>query len=301
MDVNLLGEQIGEVLQRYKVRVEDVVCSSALFLLSVNGGSDVTQKVVKWFYQESGEPYFIFKTPLGTEEYFTVVFVEGVSPSVVAVSFGVIRYNNQCLDVWSFKSKYPDVCNNSEFKLIDEGVGYVVEIARIDQDKSTNVNDLSDAKHIESKYLQRTKNVLHYYPHQKASQHQDRHEFLAVCLENNAASASTTVQDENFDFFKSQDNLRKEEHSWALCSVDDSVMTRAYHEYKSSGKTLTRLVGSKMLVAITPARETNIWGCLLYDIAAQSLSSASIPRTRLVVPWVITHKGVEKLMLKMVV
>lgn len=158
-------KQICKLLTRYGITLKEVGCSSAMLLLSVNEGTEVVQRVAKWFYPSTGERYFTYRSPGGPggpggsriEEYFILVMFES-EPTVYPASFGIIKENDSCCDVWTYESKHPDV------KRVESTPGYIVEIASIEHDKPTDLGDFREAKHIEGKFLQRKRNIQHYYP-----------------------------------------------------------------------------------------------------------------------------------------
>lgn len=282
-----LATQINDILQEYGVYVDEVACSTAMFLLSVKNGQEVTQRVGKWFHPDEHERYFSYQITPNTKDYFAVILLEG-STQVQTVSFGVINHNKQCYDVWSFQEKFPSIS-----KRVQSSPGYIIEIACIDTDKPTSLSDFSDAKHIEAKYLQRMKNHTHYYPNRTKS----ANEYDFLMIQNQVSSP----RDDIWVYEKAQQELQEKQHPWDLLDgIDDSELASAFGRYLCGAREI-KLSSIKSLNAISPLPCTNIWGCLLYDIAAQSLTSASIPRTRLYIPWLTTVNNEQSLTLKMVV
>lgn len=282
MDPVELAEQIGDTLQQYGINVEEVACSTAMFVLSVKDGTEITQKVVKWFHPDGGERFFRFLSPGDVEEYFTIVVFEN-QPSVHTLSFGILRKGDRCHDIWSFQSSFPD-----QKRFVESSAGYIVEIAWIDQEKDVHLDDFTEAKHIQTKYLQRLKNQTHYYPRRSGICGND---FLVV----------KQIQPDlgEWVYEKAQEALHNKVHAWDL-TVSDEDLTSGFRSYMCGNKSV-RLTSTKTLESVVTTPQTNVWGCLLYDIAAQSLTSASIPKTRLFIPWVLTRESKQALTLKMVV
>lgn len=256
-----ISQQIGDILSAHGVHVEEVDCCTAVFLLSVNDAQDVVTRVAKWFYNSSGERYFTCASD-GQEEYFAIVLFEG-QVCVSPVSFGIVKCENRCLSVF-----------DANHGIVSSPEGYVVEIACIESDKPFNFWDFTDAKHIQGKIEQRQRNATHYYPSRDVGQNK---EFL-VLVSGNAR-----------------------QHAWNLSEcVDEDNVTKAYYQYIRDAQSPV-VQDDVRLQAVLPLKKTNLWGCLLYDIAAQSTNSASIPRTRLHVPWIVTIKSEQYLTLKVVV
>lgn len=266
-----VAEQLGELLRNYGCAVDEVSYSSAVFLLSVNNGDEITQRVGKWFYSDVGERYFVHKFE-DYEEYFVVVlFEEGVD--ITIVSMGVVKWRDQCCDIFSFVDKKP----NYQDSLVPSTHGYVVEIACIAQEKSPSLVDFTDAKHIHAKYAQRSKNHARYYPH-----------------------LSLPDKKSDGDFLVLRDETDGKKHPWTVPSLGKDQLTSVYAEYLR-GSVHIPLGNNTCVDVVRPLPQTNVWGTLLYDIAAQSLMSASIPKTHLYIPWVVTLLGKQSLTLKVVV
>lgn len=281
--------QICSILEEYNVCIAEVACSTAVFLLSVKDGHEVTQRVAKWFHPDSGERFFVKKSPLfEVEEYFALVLFEDEEHEEVkvhAVSFGILKKGDRCYDAWSLKTEFPSSVT------MESSAGYIVEVACIEQEKVLDLTDFRGAKHIETKYLQRRKNVAHYYPSRPGLVGSS----FATVVERPLLSA-----EEEWVYEKAQKELHQQRHAWEFPDSDGSDVAKAYWECQR-GTELAHIAGGRHLKLLHPLPETNTWGCLMYDIAAQSLKSASIPRTRLHIPWVITRAGKERLALKMVV
>lgn len=269
--------QIAKLLHTYGVELEEVSCSTAVFILSINGGTSTSTRVAKWFHPGDGERYFTFNVADGVKEYFTLALFEEES-QVQVVSLGVLNVCGQCVGVFTLKEEQPDA-----YPLISSDVGYVIEVACVESGTAVDLADFSVAKHIESKYLQRRRNVAHYYPPKTSPQVGD---FLVLVQDDQSKTDSTCPQ--------------TYEHPWNLEAPSDGDLSRGYKEYQK-GATHVHLSDNLYLAVQRPLTRTNVWGVLLYDVAAQSLTSASIPKTHLYVPWVIWHDNCQELTLKIVV
>jgi hypothetical protein len=278
-------QSVGDLLRKHRVHLNEVACSTALFLLASPDGETVTSKVAKWFHPDEGERYFCYQMDSMTEEYFAVVLFEGEREAQV-LSFGVVNRKHRCMDIFSFKTQHPSVATTVS------PAGYVVEIACIANDKVWSLTDFSEAKHIQAKYLQRSKNLSHYYPSRPPRS--DPPTFLTVVPRQD-------TQEREWEFFGAQQRLQSKKHSWDLAFASPSEFAVAFQDLNRGSSSSAHLAGGRYLQKSHPLQETNQWGCLLHDIAAQSLTSASIPKTRVYVPWVLTKEAKQCLSLKIVV
>lgn len=281
-------EQLSSIFVRYGIEIEEVACSTALFLLSVDNGQDIIQRVGKWFHPDTGERFFVHNGN-SVKEYFTVILFEN-SVEIEVVSLGIVQHDNKCYDIFTFK----EATKNDPTSTIESTSGYVLEIACVENDKSDNslnLSDFGDAKHIENKYIQRKKNSQHYYPSRDIT---EPSEFLVITEDKYDAKSSKWIYE------KAQIELCDKVHSWNISDVEPEQVTQAYNLYQQ-GVSRPTISESYSLTCVKPLEQTNIWGCLLYDIAAQSLSSASIPKTRLWIPWILVYNDQHVLTLKIIV
>ena len=164
---------VGKLLRQHRVHLDEVAYSTALFIIASPDGESLSSRVAKWFHPDEGERYFTYPLNSTSEEYFAVVLFEG-DKAAQLLSFGVVRDKQACLDIFSFQAQHPSVLTAAS------PAGYVVEIACIANDKACSLTDFSEAKHIEGKYLQRSKNLANYYPPRPPALREDPPTFMTI-------------------------------------------------------------------------------------------------------------------------
>lgn len=290
-ELALTREQIAELLEKYNVDVEEVDCSNAVLVVSTHGGEEIEQRVGKWFYPSSGERYFTFKTETldhdFVEEYFTIIVLDDGEKVVTTLSLGILKYLDRCFDIFSFQDQVK--VDGREFTFVDSPLGYLIEVASIESNRVSGLYDFTDAKHIEAKYLQRKRSATHYYQQLKLPEQCGENDFFIV---NTQEPSSEHPWNINQDY-------TEEEMVSAKKRLDTKMLVVA--SQNSSDRLAVSLNDDLILECQRPTPDPNYLSCLLYDICAQSLSSASIPRTRLYVPWIISRDGEPRLMFKIVV
>lgn len=280
-----IPDQLEAILKHHKVSVEEVHYSSAVFVLATPDGNEVTHQVGKWFYPSTGPQYFTHEVYTDDKKVLRDCFIiallggQGQGNSLTTISLGIIQLDHECYDIFEFKEKFKlqsstDADNSSSTPqaFVKSDAGYLLELACVESDRNVATTDFGDAAHIEAKYLQRVKNTNHYYP------------------------ART---DGYTDVFRVVEKVGCKNHPWNLLSSLTQEDLRKAHKqgFKDEVVKHSGIYISEQHSSST----TNLWGCLLFDICAQSLTSASIPKTHLLVPWVVTKSGRPVLTLKMVV
>jgi hypothetical protein len=281
-----IAEQLQLFIEEHTLTdVDELVFSSALFILSSDQGKEVSHKVGKWFYQDKKGVEKYFKNTTYVEgddqaivEYYVLVLLEG-DESISTLSLGIIEFNNSFYDIFTFMSQFKlesesdNAANVNVF--VKSPPGYVLEIACINNPKNVTLSDLSDAFHIQSKYTQRLRNITHYYPTQ---------------------SVSDAAPTDTFRVLEKEDS---DIHAWNLhksVTLNDIAVAHKHDYMVEIGQGTNIFMVEKHSLA-----STNTKGVLLYDICSQSLTSASIPKTHLIVPWILKKDGIALLMLKVVV
>lgn len=280
----MFPDSLLTVIEKYNLNVEDISCSSAVLVISTKQGDEIKHHIGKWFYPSRGERFFTFQTETEEqdfiEEYFVLVMDKHMGVS--ALSLGILKYQNKCFDIFSFQDS---IEVEGGFEFIDSPLGYLVEVASI-ENESSDIFDLNDARHIESKFTQRNRNSEHYYQTLHPSEKRVFDNFFVIKSRNTETVHPWNVTAE----------YTNEEMVSAKKQLDDRLSTQGNTENIS-----VPLNDELLLECQRSCPQNNLQSCVLYDICAQSLSSASIPRTRLHVPWIIHRDGACQVMLKIVV
>lgn len=279
-------EDITTVLQQHSVdttgTLNDLTASSAVALLSTDDGTSIHVAVLCWIYTPSKR--FFTREHNGVSEHFILV---NYNNKVQALSLGITVFQETYYDNFTFTERFPE---HSKCLLQHQGhPTYCVEIAACVSTRPLHSLDTKDATHILNKYNQRLRNLKKYYSHK----HDQRHSFYKV--QQSCDAAADRVREQQWTSGNALEDLQAATHPWDVTGYTPDDVARAIlqdTEYVCDNVSVTKVL---------PSPNTNIHGCLLRDICHQSSSSASIPHTRLFVPWVTHHRGKVTLVMKVVV